>query len=238
MNHQNSIDKSIAYCISQGRDRYERVSATRLRLVSPAITISHQTGAGAPEIAEQLARSLQETEFKGPQPWAVFDHQIIERALEEQRWPKQLAEKVTEEKRHFIEELIDDVLDIRPPSWVLMPQVVETTLHLAMAGHAILIGHGATVVTAKLANVFHVRLTGSLAKRTARVQILKKLTSEAASKFVKTQDRRRDKFLKTHFHARLDNELLYDLAINTDRVSNDDAVVVISEAARRFFSAM
>ena len=116
-----------------------------------------------------------------------------------------------------------------------MSQVVETTFHLAMAGHAILIGHGATVVTAKLANVFHVRLTGSLAKRTARMQILKTLTPEAASKFVKTQDRTREKFLQAHFHARLDSELLYDLAINTDGVSYDDAVAVISEAARRFF---
>lgn len=238
MNQRNFIDKSTAYCLSQCHDWSERLSATPVGLVGPALTISYQTRTGAPEIAEQLARSLQATEFKGAKPWAVFDHEIIERALEEQRWPKQLAEKITEEKRHFIEELIDDVLDLRPPSWVLMPQVVETTLHLALAGHAILIGHGATVVTAKLANVFHVRLTGSLGKRIARVQILKKLTPAAAAKFVKTQDRRREKFLQAHFHARLDNELLYDLAINTDRVSNDDAVAVISEAARRFFSAM
>lgn len=238
MNHQNSIDKSMAAFASLGHDRYERVSATSLRLVRPAITISHQTGTGAPEIAEQLARSLQETEFKGSHPWSVFNHQIIERALEEQRWPKQLAEKISEEKRSFIAELIDDVLDLQPPSWVLMPQVVETTLHLAMDGNAILVGHGATVVTAKLTNVFHVRLTGSLAKRTARVQMLKHLTPKAASNFIRTEDRKREKFLKTHFHARLDNELLYDLAINTDRVSNDDAVAVISEAARRFFSAL
>ena len=238
MNLQNSIDKSIAAIVSLGNDRFERVSPTKLQLVRPAITISYQTGTGAPEIAEQLAHTLQETEFQGSHPWAVFNHQIIERALEEQRWPKHLAENITEEKRFFIEELIDDVLDLRPPSWVLVPQVAETTLRLALTGHAILIGHGATVVTAKLTNVFHVRLTGSSPKRTARVQVLKKLTPEAASEFVKTQDRRRKRFLKAHFHARLDNELLYDLSINTDRVSNDDAVAVISEAARRFFLAL
>ena len=236
MNNQSSIDKSMAYCISQSHDRYERVPTTRLRLVRPAITISHQTGTGATEIAQQLAHSLQMTEFKGPHAWGVFNHQIIERALEEQRWPKHLAEKITEEKRFFLTELIDDVLDLQPPSWVLMPQVVETMLSLAVSGHAILLGHGATVVTAKLTNVFHVRLTGSLSKRTARVQQLKDLSPEAASNFVKAEDRRRERFLKAHFHARLDNELLYDLAINTDRVSNGDAVAVISDAARRFFS--
>lgn len=154
----------------------------------------------------------------------------------EQRLPKRLAEKITEEKRFFIHELIDDVFDLQPPSWVLMPQVREVILRLATAGCAILVGHGATVVTAKLANVFHVRLTGSLSKRIERVQKLEKLTFAAASKYVTAEDRKRNKFLKAHFHARLDNELLYDLSINTDRISNEDAVALISEGVQRFFA--
>ena len=111
-------------------------------------------------------------------------------------------------------------------------------MRLARGGHVILVGHGATVVTAKLTNVFHVRLTGSLAKRSERVQKLEKLTPEAASKFVRTEDQRRKKFLRAHFHARLDNELLYDLTINTDRLLNGDAVALISEGAQRFFSGL
>jgi len=134
--------------------------------------------------------------------------------------------------------LIYDVLDLQPPSWVLVPQVVDTTLRLAKEGHAILVGHGATVVTAKLTNVFHVRLTGSLSKRIERVQKLEKLSPEVASRFVRTEDQRRKKFLSAHFHARLDNELLYDLAINTDRLSNEEAVALISEGAQRSFSRL
>ncbi len=226
MNTQTSIDKSAAYFVSQCKDRHEHMAAAHSRLLKPSITISHQTGAGAPEIAVQLAHILQETELKGDGPWTVFNHQLIESALEEQRLPKHLAEKITEEKRFIIDEFVDDVFNLRPPSWVVVPQVVATTLRLALDGQAILVGHGATVVTAKLANVFHVRLTGSLSKRTERVQKLEKLTSDVASKFVRTEDRKRNKFLKSHFHARLDNELLHDLAINTDGVSNEDAVAL------------
>ena len=235
---QTSLDKSGAYFVSQCHDRQEPLSSGRLRRLNPAVTISHQTGAGAPEIAGLLAQSLQQTRFTGDHAWAVYNHQIIENALEEKRWPKRLAGKITEEKRFFIDELIYDVLDLQPPSWVLMPQVVETTLRLAREGHAILVGHGATVVTAKLTNVFHVRLTGSLSKRIERVQKLEKLSPEVASKFVRTEDQRRKKFLRAHFHARLDNELFYDLAINTDRLSNEDAVALISEGAQRFFSGL
>ena len=123
-----------------------------------------------------------------------------------------------------------------PPSWVLVPQLVETTLSLAMEGHAILVGHGATVVTAKLTNVFHVRLTGSLPERIGRVQKLRSLTPEAAATFVRNEDRRREKYLKAYFDTHLDDELLYDLSINTDRIPNGEAVAIISEGAQRFFS--
>ena len=146
MNTQTSIDKSRAYVISQ-RQRHENLAAAHPQLLKPAITISHQTGAGASEIADQLAQVLQKTESIGDHPWSVFDRQLIEKALEEQRWPKELAEKITEEKRFFIDELMDDLFGLRPPSWVLVPQVVETTLRLAITGHTILVGHGATAVS-------------------------------------------------------------------------------------------
>jgi hypothetical protein len=236
MKAQTSIDKSGAYFISQFKDRHESRSSAEACRLKPAITISHQTGAGAPEIAERLTHLLQKTGLKGDRPWTLYNHHLIENALQEQRLPKQMADKITEEKRFFINELIDDVLDLQPPSWVLVPQVRETMLRLAEAGYAILVGHGATVVTAKLPDVFHVRLTGSLSRRIERVQQAEKLASGAASELVRTEDRKRNKFLKAHFHVRLDNELLYDLAINTDRISIEDATAVISEGAQRFFA--
>ncbi len=229
------MEKSPAYFVSQCRNRVERLSRERDDRLRPTITISHQTGAGAPEIAERLAMALQKPDFAGDESWCVFNHQIVEKTLEEIHWPKRVVGKITEEKRPFIEELINDVLDLQPPSWVLVPQLVETIRRLAAGGHAILVGHGATVVTAGLTNVFHVRLTGSPARRIRRVQELKNLTPEAAASFIKAEDRKREKFLKAHFRARLENELLYDLAINTDRVSSHDAVAVISEGAQRFF---
>lgn len=236
MNAQTLIDKSGAYFVSQFKDHHEPSLPVDMRSIKPTITISHQTGSGALEIAEQLICLFQKSELKGHRPWTLYDHNLIENALDEQRLPKRLAEKISEEKRFFVHELIDDVLNLQPPSWVVMPQVRQVILRLAKAGHAILVGHGVTIVTAKLPNVYHVRLTGSLSERIDRMQKLEKMTFEAASKFVKAEDRKRNKFLKAHFHTRLDNELLYDVAVNTDRISNEDAVALIFEGARRFFA--
>lgn len=238
MKTETLIDKSGAYFISQYQDRVEDLRPEGSCHIEPAITIAHQSGAGAPEIADHLAKALPKTKFAGSQPWRVFNHQLIESALNDGRWSKHLAANITEEKRLFLEELIDDVLDLQPPSWVLVPQVTKTILQLAQAGHVILIGHGATVVTANLTHVYHVRLTGSLPKRVERVQRLKNLAPAAAAAAVQAEDRKRKQFLKAHFHARLDNELLYDLTINTDRMSLAAAGDLIVEGAQRFFSEL
>jgi hypothetical protein len=236
MSVETAIEKTGSYFVSQWKERCEQIATAHPHSLHPAISIAHQTGTGVSEIARQLAGILDNTEFKGEQPWGIFDQQLIEKALEGQRWPKELAEQIAEETRLFIDELMDDLFGLRPPSWVLVPQMVETTLRLAMAGHAILVGHGATVVTAELPNVFHIRLTGSRRRRTEHVQKSQKLTPEAAAGFVRREDRRRARYLKTHFHTRLDDELLYDLVINTDRLSEGDTAALIAGGAQRFFA--
>jgi cytidylate kinase len=149
-----------------------------------------------------------------------------------------VADIIAEEKRFFVDELVDDLFSLRPPSWVLMPQLIETTTNLAITGHAILVGHGATMITAELPNVFHVRLTGSLSRRIERVEKNLGRTHEEAAKLVRQVDHKREKYAKAYFHARLDNELHHDLSINTDRISEADAVTLIAQAARRFFSTL
>jgi hypothetical protein len=237
MNIETLMQKSGAYVVSE-RHRQERSIPVRTRLTKPAVTISREIGTGAVEIANGLAKLLQETEDWGGETWEVLDQQLIEMALHEQRWPKKLAETITEEKRFFLDEVMDDLFRLRPPSWMLMPQVIETTTNLAVSGHVILVGHGTTIVTAEFPNVFHVRLTGSLRTRIERVQMDRNMTHEDAARLVKREDRKREGFLKAHFHARPNDELRYDLSVNTDRVSIADTVALLFEAAQRFFSRL
>ena len=237
MDIETLMQKSGAYVISE-RQRQEHGIPGRPRVTKPAVAISREMGTGALEIANRLAQFLQKTEEWGSETWEVFDRELIERALHEQHWPKKLAETITEEKRFFLDEVMDDLFRARPPSWELMPKVIETAMNLAMEGHAILVGHGATIVTSEFPNVFHVRLTGSLRRRIERVQRERNLDYEGAARMVKTEDHKRERYLKVHFHARPDNELLNDLTINTDRISIDDAAITIFEAARRFFLAL
>ncbi len=140
-----------------------------------------------------------------------------------------------EDRRSFIQDVMDELVGLRPPSWVMEPKIAETVLHLADAGYVILVGRGANFITAHMLNVFHIRLIASLPKRLERVQKLNSLTPKEAAKFIRDEDRSRNRYAKEHFHKSVDEALAYDLVLNTDRISFSDAVELIKDGARRYF---
>jgi cytidylate kinase len=224
-----------AYLESQLEDQPHSPTAARWTMSGPAITISFQTGSGAHEIARTLANLLQKNEAEASTAWTVFDRQLVEKVLEEHHLPKTLAKFMPEDRRSFIRDVMEELVGLHPPSWVMVPQVAETVLHLAEAGHVILVGRGASFITARMPNVFHVRLIASLPRRIERVRKLENLSAQAAAKFIAQRDRRSGRYLKTYFHARADDDLLYHLVINTDLLPDPTAAQLIADAARRCF---
>jgi Cytidylate kinase-like family len=199
----------------------------------PAITISSQAGTGVHELAKQLAGTLGKAEPKGTCAWTVFDRQLIERVLEEHHLPNALAPLIPEERRSYIKDVMEELVGLRPPSWVIVPQVAETILHLAEVGRVIVVDHGASLITARMPNVFHVRLVASLSKRVEYVQARENLSSEDAERLVRKEDRDRQRYVKANFRARVDDDLLYHLVVNTGLVPREDAAPLIADAARR-----
>ena len=202
----------------------------------PAITISYQTGSGAHEIAERMAKLLQATEPKGSISWTVFDRHLVEKVLEEHHLPQALAKFMPEDRRSFIQDVMEELVGLRPPSWVMVPEIAETVLHLADVGRVILVGRGANFITARTPNVFHVRLIASVPARIERVQKLNHMTPGDAAKFIRNQDRAGGRYVKSHFHVCKDDDLLYHLVINTDWITCGDAAALIADGAQKCFS--
>jgi cytidylate kinase len=71
---------------------------------------------------------------------------------------------------------------------------------------------------------------GSLEKRIAHVEEYLDLDHAAASEYVRTQDLGRRRYVETYYSKDIDDPLLYDLMINTDRISYGEAARVIAEA--------
>jgi cytidylate kinase len=135
-----------------------------------------------------------------------------------------------EDRRSLIDDIMEELLGLHPASWTLVHQTTETILRLAELGSVIIVGRGANVITSKLDHVFHVRLIGSPDKRVARLQQNLVIDEEAAREFLDNEDRGRKRYLETYFHADIEDPLLYDLVINTDRHPTEFVARLIAQA--------
>jgi cytidylate kinase len=194
----------------------------------PVITLSRQMGSGAHTIGEGLARYMQERGDGGP--WAVFDRNLVEKVLEDHRLPKRLAAFMPEDRIRGVEDTLDELFGLHPPSSELVRQTAETILHLAEMGNVIVIGRGANLITGKLEQAFHVRLVGSLERRRERVQEAEHVSAKEALRQIKKADAGRKRYLRRYFRKDIDDGLLYHLTINTDLVPCEQAVVLIGDA--------
>jgi CMP/dCMP kinase len=197
-----------------------------------AITISREVGAGGITIAELLAQRLDATE-KAPVtcPWAVFDAGLAKRVLEDHELPPNLERFMTEDVRLPVEEIVEEVLGLHPSAWTLVQHTTQTILRLADLGHTILVGRGSNVITARLPNVFHVRLVAPVAVRIRHAAECYHLGEAEAAKLVRVQDHARRRYLGRYFNAEIDDPTLYDVTLNTGRLGFARTAEVIAQLA-------
>jgi cytidylate kinase len=226
---KTAVDRCRSFIDCQLRGGGESKAGSDLESPPPVITISRQTGSGGLAIAQKLAEFLRSREPVATCPWTVFDKNLVEKVLEEHHLPQRMAQFLSEDRVSAIDDMVEEVLGLHPPSWTLVHQTTETILHLAELGYVILVGRGANVITNRRERSFHVRLVGSLDRRVKRVMERHKLDRAAARRFVQKEDRGRARYLRKYFDQDIDNPLLYHLVINTDWFDLEDAARLIGE---------
>jgi hypothetical protein len=195
-----------------------------------AVTISRQTGSGAHLVGEELAKYM---EVHGPKdivPWTLFDRDLVKKVLEEHHLPERMARFLEEDRISELQDTMDELFGLHPPSWTLVRQTAETILHLVELGRVIIVGRGGGIITRNLDYVLHVRLVGSLERRLQHVQEFYKMGRKQAKEFVEREDRGRRRYLRKYFGLHIDDPLLYHMVINTDGVSYRLAAQMIGEA--------
>ncbi len=231
MQTEDAFTRCLAYLNSQSP-----TIGAPVRLPTPprmAVAISRQTGTGAVRIAGSLVEYLQAHGPSDDRPWTVFDKNLIAKVLEDHQLPAHLARFLPEDKIAAINDMVDEILGVHPPSWLIVHQSIETILRLAELGNVILVGRGAAAITGRLPNVLRVWLVGSLARRVARVQQNKHLSREEALAFTRRSDRGRARYVKKYLHQNIADVLLYNLTINTDDFSEQEVAYLIGDAVLR-----
>jgi cytidylate kinase len=231
MNDTVNVEKCLTFIRTQLEPPTVRGKAGERANSKLAITVSRQTGTGGLAIAGKLAAYLQKHGPRRERAWTVFDKNIVEEVLKQHNLPHELASFMTEDRTSEMQDMVEEVLGLHPPSWELVRRVAETIYQLAELGNVILVGRGAHVITRRLDHVLHVRFVGSLEKRVERLRQFEGVSAKAARKLIHETDRARERYLRKYFKKDIDDPLLYDLVLNTDRISDESAMHLIAEAA-------
>jgi len=233
MKNELGLDKYPSFITSQLKSAAGALLPAANNATKLAVTISRQTGSGAHAVGERLAEYLQAHASKERAPWTLFDRNLAEQVLSDHNLPPRLARFMPEDRTSPVADAMEELLGAHPPAWKLLEQTAATILRLAGEGNVILIGRGANLITRELGHVFHVRLVGSLEKRTAHIQEILGLGKAAALDFIQKEDAGRQRYLRKHFGKDLDDPMLYHMVINTDLISYEETARIIGETVLR-----
>jgi len=179
------------------------------------ITISREPGSGGNILGERLSQQLQFDLF-----YQEFIHQMAENAHVSVR----LLETLDEKGASVLEEWISSLVDKRhlwPDRYLQhLMKIIGT---IGKHGRAVIVGRGANFVLPPEKRI-SLRVISPLETRIRNVsQAFGAAAAEARSRILKTESDRKA-FIKKYFNEDIQNPLNYDIIINTEDLSIDDAV--------------
>jgi cytidylate kinase len=178
------------------------------------ITISRQMGSLGRQVAEQIARCLN---------YRVVWREVINEAASRAGVP--------EVALATIDEL--DLLGLRPSAEdrkAYHKAVREIVNELAREGNIVIVGRAGQVILRGRPGVLSVRIYAPLELRVARTAQRHNVSEDAARAQVLASDKARTNYLKRYYASRWDDPDLYDVMINTEHLSVENAALVVCKA--------
>ena len=117
------------------------------------------------------------------------------------------------------------------PSPAYRALIREVICRTADAGNVVIGAHGAGVLLADRPDTVRVLITGSRAARASRVAAERGITARAAEQAVDRADRERAAYLRRFYDLREELPTHYDLVLNTDSLTPEQAARVLHAAA-------
>ena len=201
-----------------------------------AVCISHATGAGGEEVGRLVAGGL---------GFLFVDDEIVARAAADGGIDP--AEVADEERRKSVAARLVEALGQGGEAWAVSPSssaslearrsddvralIRETIAQTATRGRVVIVAHGASHVVPRGPEALRVLVTASPTTRARRVGDAKGLDDARAMREVKRADAARRDYLRRFYD--IDDELptQYDLVVNTDVLSLEQAARLVVQAA-------
>lgn len=203
------------------------------------VCVSHATGAGGEEIGKRVAKQL---------GYLYVDEQIVAGAAAQGGLePQDIADE--EHRKSFASRVLDALAEGGGDAWMLGASVSaamenvrpadvralirETVVQTAARDKVVIVAHAASYAIEPGPAKLRVLVTGSATTRAQRVSADEKLDEAQAMRVIKDADAGRRDYLKRFYGVDRESPTDYDLVINTDVLSIEQAANIIGQAADR-----
>lgn len=204
------------------------------------ICISRAAASGGEDIGKQVAEKL---------GYLYVDEEIVARAAAEGGLePRDIADE--ERRKSFVSRYLDVLADggggdawtLGTPAAATMGAVSaadvrglirETVVQTAGRGNVVIVAHAASFALEPGPGVLRVLATASPRIRAKRLATSEGVEDAEAEHMIKDSDAARRDYLKRFYSVDRESPTHYDLIVNTDHVSVDQAAAIVACAAER-----
>jgi cytidylate kinase len=204
------------------------------------VCVSHATGSGGEEIGKQVAEQL---------GYLYVDEEIVARAAAQGGLePRDIADE--ERRRSFAGRVLEVLAEGGGDAWTLgagaaaameslrpadiRALIRETVVQTAARGSVVIVAHAASYAVEPDPARLRILVTASPTTRARRVSAQDTLEESQAVRKVKEADAGRRDYLKRFYGVDRESPTDYDLVINTDVLSTEQAADIISQVAGRY----
>lgn len=228
MEYNKFVDLSKSYLFCQlWRNRLPKSEGYNSRML-PFITISREAGTGESIITNGLLDKLNNKQYPEDCPWTLYDKDLVKKVVEDYRLTG-IQGLLPEKKFSDIQTMFEELFGLHPTKREMAHNISKSILKLADMGNAIIVGRGAFYITRHYNNGFNIRLIGSMQKRTRHLVEKYSLKTRQAEEYIKKEDHERYDYVKKLFGVDLNDPHHYDIVINTDKLTPQEIIAMISE---------
>ena len=201
--------------------------------------MSHTTGSGGDQVGKRVAERL---------GYLYVDEDIVARAAAQGGLePQDIADE--ERRQSFASRFLQTMAEGGGDAWMLgspLPALAdsvrpadvralirETVEQTAARGNVVIVAHAASYAVEPGPWALRVFVTASPATRAQRVGAADELDEGRASRVIKDSDSGRRDYLKRFHSVDRESPTDYDLVLNTDLLSTDQAAEIVIRAADR-----
>jgi cytidylate kinase len=205
-----SIEKRLDALIELSRRSQHLHILTDRPQELPTVTISREFGCEGLPVATRVQSLLQE---RCGESWAILDRATLDRMAGNPEISNEIFRNLGEKNR-FLDEAMSTILTDWKSDKDYYQMLCDRIVPFAKAGHVIIIGVGAGILTQNMPNCHKYRIVAPMEFKIKSFARRHQMSEEEAEKLIVKQQKQRNAFITDFLNRDVTDPTLYDVVFN------------------------